>query len=243
VSNTDPIAEFHSDQYLRHNRRRLEHLASLRLPIAGATVLETGAGIGDHSDFYLDRGCRVLATEARADNLALLRRRFASHPRLEVRLLNLDAPPRERIGAFEVIHCYGTLYHLSRPAEALDFLAGCCAGFMVLETCVSFGEGVALNPVAEPRELPSQAIGGTGCRPTRGWVFARLRERFEHAYTTVTQPAHEEFPLDWTRAPVDPSRLARAVFVASRRAIGSPVLTARLPMVQTYEPGEEGSRS
>jgi hypothetical protein len=73
-------------------------------------------------------------------------------------------------------------------------------------------------------------------------MFARLRERFEHVYTTVTQPAHEEFPLDWTRAPVDPSLLSRAVFVASRRAIGNPVLTARLPMVQTHEPVEADSR-
>jgi hypothetical protein len=203
--------------------------------MAGTMVLETGAGIGDHSDFYLDRGCRVLATEARPDNLALLRRRFADHPRLAVRQLDLDAPPREQIGAFDLIHCYGTLYHLSRPQGALDFLAACCGGFIVLETCVSFGDGEALNPVPEPSECPSQAVGGMGCRPTRGWVFARLRERFEHVYVTVTQPAHEEFPLDWTRAPADAARLSRSVFVAARRAIVSPALTPGLPAMQTHE--------
>jgi hypothetical protein len=236
MSAADPIAEFHADHYLRHNRRRLEHLASLGLPIAGAAVLETGAGIGDHSDFYLDRGCRVLATEGRAENLTLLGQRFANHPRLEARHLDLDDPPRDRLGAFEVIHCYGTLYHLARPERALDFLAGCCAGFMVLETCVSFGDEETLNPVAEPAELPSQAMSGTGCRPTRGWVFARLRERFAHVYVTVTQPAHEEFPLDWTRPPADPSLLSRSVFVASRRVLWNPLLTARLPARQTLEP-------
>src|SRR5262245_59527575 len=42
-------AQFHSDSYRRHNARRLEHLASLRLAVAHATVLEVGAGVGDHS--------------------------------------------------------------------------------------------------------------------------------------------------------------------------------------------------
>jgi hypothetical protein len=45
---------FHSPDYIRHNARRLEHLASLRLPIHDATVLEIGAGIGDHTTFYLE---------------------------------------------------------------------------------------------------------------------------------------------------------------------------------------------
>lgn len=50
-----PSLYFHSYDYLRHNARRLEHLASLGLPITGRSVLEVGAGIGDHSHFYIDR--------------------------------------------------------------------------------------------------------------------------------------------------------------------------------------------
>ena len=63
-------AEFHTDHYLRHNQRLLEHLATLGLPIAGRTVLEVGAGIGDLTSFFLDRAIRraeaaVLGREAR----------------------------------------------------------------------------------------------------------------------------------------------------------------------------------
>ena len=50
-----PAYEFHSHHYMRHNARRLEHLASLQIPVDGRTVLEVGAGIGDLSHFYLDR--------------------------------------------------------------------------------------------------------------------------------------------------------------------------------------------
>jgi len=84
-----PVSEFHSEAYLRHNARRLEHLASLCAPLAGRTVLEVGAGIGDHSHFYLDRGCVVTITEARSENLDVLRERY---PGCDVRYLDLDDP-------------------------------------------------------------------------------------------------------------------------------------------------------
>lgn len=31
----DPFAEFQADHYIRHNQRRLEHVATLGLPLAG----------------------------------------------------------------------------------------------------------------------------------------------------------------------------------------------------------------
>jgi len=55
---------FLSYHYQRHNQRRLEHLASLGLDIAGCTVLEVGAGIGDHTSFFLDRGCEVVTSDS-----------------------------------------------------------------------------------------------------------------------------------------------------------------------------------
>jgi len=50
---------------------------------------EVGAGIGDHTSFFLDRGCSVITTEGRPENLELLRQRY---PQLDVRLLDLDNP-------------------------------------------------------------------------------------------------------------------------------------------------------
>lgn len=47
-------------------------------------------------------------------------------------------------------------------------------------------------------------------------------------YAPLTQPAHEEFPLDWT-APRQPGTLSRAVFIASRQPLDHPLLTTELP--------------
>jgi SAM-dependent methyltransferase len=220
-----PRAEFHSPHYLRHNARRLEHLASLRIPVAGATVLEVGAGIGDHSHYYLDRGCRVTITEAREENLVLLRERY---PGADVRPLDMEAPDLGTGERFDVVHCYGLLYHLRDPRPALAFFGRHCARLLLLETCVSFGAGESVNPVPEVQHSPSQAVSGTGCRPTRPWVVRALKEHFEHVYVTRTQPNHEEFPTDWT-APDRHRGLSRSVFVCSREPLAHDGLSAGLP--------------
>lgn len=231
-----PLDEFHSAPYLRHNQRRLEHLASLRLPLSGQRVLEVGAGVGDHTSFFLDRGCTVLCTEGRKENLALLRSRFRDDPRVTVQLLDLEVSglPEARpapLGPVDIVYCYGVLYHLSDPAAALSYLARCTGRLLLLETSVSYGDGDAVNQVREDAALVSQAVSGQGCRPTRGFVLSRLRAAFPHVYTPLTQPCHEEFPLDWGAAPQ--AGLARAVFIASRAPLAdNPLLTEELPQQQ-----------
>ena len=224
-----PLAEFRSSDYLRHNARRLEHLASLRIPVAGMSVLELGAGIGDHSHFYIDRGCTITITEARSENLKYLRARY---PSCDVRFLDMEHPAAIAGSPFDVVHCYGLLYHLNNPAQALEFIARNVRKLLFLETCVSLGEADAVNLTKESESTPSQAYSGTGCRPTRTWLFNRLQELFGFVYLPKTQPCHEEFPLDWTAPEKHVSPLYRAVFVASHERLESDVLVPDLIMKQ-----------
>ncbi len=226
-----PAHGFHSHHYLRHNARRLEHLASLRIPVEGRTVLEVGAGIGDHSHFYLDRSCQVTITESREENLRYLRRRY---PDQDVRCLDLERPTA--LEPFEIVHCYGLLYHLSDPASALAFLSEHCKMILFLETCVSFGDTYEINPAKENRASPTQAVSGIGCRPTRPWLFAELKKSFEHVYVPTTQPNHPEFPLNWDAREEHQVPWSRSVFIASREEIKSDMLSASLITHQTRHP-------
>ena len=217
---------FRLPHYLRHNARRHEHLATLGLPLAGRTVLEVGAGVGDHTDFLLDRGCRVTSTDGRPELVALLRER---RPHVPALAWNVEREPPAGLAPHEVVYAYGLLYHTNDPAAVLRHLAALCTHFLVLETCVSFGDGEAVNLVEEVLHDPTQALSGTGCRPTRAWIMARLREHFAHAYVSRTQPWHEEFPLDWRRPGDHPKdALSRAVFVASRFPMGEERLSPQL---------------
>jgi SAM-dependent methyltransferase len=232
---------FRTPHYLRHNQRRQEHLASLALDLANRSVLEVGAGIGDHTTFFLDRGCTVLATEPRPENCNLfafmMRSSAASGYQAAARCAllpcaveELEAHVSER---FDIVYCYGLLYHVPDPALALAQLDKRCADLLLLETSVSLGDAPAVRDVAEIAEAPTQAVTGRGVRPTRPWLFAKLKEHFAHVYVPATQPAHEEFPLDWAAPPAPGIEYQRAVFVASRRPIANPRLLDHLPQRQT----------
>lgn len=231
----DATAGFRTLHYLRHNQRRQEHLATLGLDLAQKRVLELGAGVGDHTTFFLDRGSAVVAVEPRPENVAFFRASIASAGYtgtvpLTLHAMDVETAAKRLKGErFDVVYCYGLLYHVPDPLVVLKFAREVCTSLLLLETCVSFGSHEAVNNLSEPSADATQAYSGTGCRPTRPWVFRRLGELFEHAYMPVTQPWHEEFPLDWTAPPPPPTRLTRAVFVASRAPLKSPMLVAEVP--------------
>ncbi|MBW4520926.1 MAG: class I SAM-dependent methyltransferase [Scytolyngbya sp. HA4215-MV1] len=223
-----PIATFHADPYIRHNQRRQEHLASLNLEIAGKRILELGAGIGDHTSFFLDRDCPIVVTEGRPENLTLLRSRF---PDLPIRALDMDNPDPNFDEQFDVVYCYGLLYHLEKPAEAIAYMAQHCQDMLLLETCVSYGEEETVNLCIEPAESATQSLSGQGCRPTRKWIYNQLKQHFDFVYLPITQPNHVEFPIDWTAKPDDSIR-SRSIFIAARHPIDNPLLVEGIPMQQ-----------
>src|SRR5712691_377061 len=85
----DRFAGFLEPNALAINEARMTHLGTLNLPIEGKSVLEVGAGIGMLTGFCEDRGCSVLSTDARSENIAEIKRR---HPERRVARLNLERP-------------------------------------------------------------------------------------------------------------------------------------------------------
>ncbi len=225
-----PVADFHDPDYQRYTKRRLEHLASLGLNISGASVLELGAGIGDLTDFFLDRGCRVVATEVRPESRDILRNRYKD---LDVRELDLDNPGNavKSDEMFDIVFCYGVLYHLSKPDEGIRYMAAHSRSMLLLETRVSFGQEASVNPYPEVSDSPTQSSTGGGCRPTRPWVFAELKKHFPYVYLPISQPHRAHFVTDWTVQPVE-DILANSVFVASRNKLPGHMLVEDVPLRQ-----------
>src|SRR5262245_1325089 len=111
-----PLDVFVKPDALAINKARQDHLATLGLDLANKTVLEVGAGIGLHTQFFVDRGCAVTITDGAPTNVAAIRERYPDH---DVRILDLDLPvDADSLGCFDIVYCYGTLYHLQRPDTA-----------------------------------------------------------------------------------------------------------------------------
>lgn len=238
------IEAFHSPFYLRITARRLEHLASLNLPLAHKKVLEVGAGIGDLSWFYLDRGCQVTAVEVRPENCEAYRYLTTQQPdpchyQDELKLIQSDIEQiKQRIKQkFEIVHCYGLLYHIENPQQALADLSDLCDDLLLLETCVSFGDDLNAHPILEGNIHPASAFYGVGCRPTRPWLMQELKKHFPYVYMPYTQPAHYQFPLKWDKPPSYDHTMAfyRSIFIASRTPIDNPLLSEELLMEQRIE--------
>ena len=226
----DSFEVFLTTNPLRINAARMEHLASLKLAIAGKRVLEVGAGIGLLTGFFEELGCSVLTTDGRSDNVAEIRRKY---PHRQAEVLDLDTSTDiTHLGEFDIIFCYGTLYHLANPEQAIKALAAVCQEMILLETCVTPGDDFAVNLVSENQDNPNQASSGMGCRPTRLWVMEMLRKYLGFAYVSQSQPFHYDFDLDW-QSPL-PKKLHRSVFVGSKSPLTNDQLLNDAPIQQVY---------
>ena len=207
---------FQSDHYMRHTQRRQEHLTTLGLPLHEKIVLEIGAGIGDHTSFFRDRGCGVVATDAKPDNVAYMVKRFKDDSNVQVQIFDVNITHHLfQTNPFDIIYCYGLLYHLEFPEMCIHRLSRYCKELFLLETQVSHTGGCDIQTTHDSKTDPSGSLDNVGCLPSREWVLTTLNRYFQYAYMVNTQPWHEEFPIDWTK-PHD-NLISRAVFVASRR--------------------------
>ncbi|MGE5567599.1 MAG: DUF1698 domain-containing protein [Rhodospirillales bacterium] len=164
-----------------------------RIPadLSGKTVLDVGAWDGFWSFEALRRGAaRVLAVDDFSDYLGTLQQsdrrawetfdfcRAAlgySEERCQRREMSVYDITEENAGRFDVVFCFGTLYHLRHPLLALDRLSAVCDGEIYVESAIlddyspfrgGLGRGYPGGQmVAE--FYPDSQYGGN---PTNWWV-------------------------------------------------------------------------
>ena len=208
------------------NEARLVHLASLGLPLEGRSVLEIGAGVGWLTRFFIERNCRITATEGRAANVEELARRVSG-----ATVCQADVEQSlTGLGRFDVVFCYGVLYHLENPVLALRNMAEVCDDLLLLETHVCDSRRPILMLEDEPKSA-NQALRGLAHRPSPSYVTMVLnRIGFRHVYGARRRPLHPDFEFEWRDSgeTARDGHLLRATFVASRRALDSPHLVALL---------------
>jgi SAM-dependent methyltransferase len=217
------VETFDTDAALELNAARLAHLASLDLPLDGRTVLEVGAGVGRLTGFFIDRGCSVVATEARSENVAELRRRL---PTVDAREADVEES-LEHFGRFDVVFCYGVLYHLESPLRALRNMACVCNDLLLIETMLCDSRLPLLRLEDEPTTA-NQAMRGLAHRPSPTYFAIALnRVGFDYVYAATDPPDHPDYRFSWLDN-MDTARdgaLLRGVFIASRSPLPTRSLT------------------
>jgi predicted O-methyltransferase YrrM len=222
---------FDVPEALNINRARQDHLASLGLNLAHKTILEVGSGVGRHTGFFEKLGCTVFSTDARPENTTEHLRRYP-HRKGLVEVADLNIPgSHKKFGKFDVIYCYGTLYHLGDPSLCLKDLSENCNELFLLETCVNSFDNNDVNCVMEEKQWKNQSFDGIGCRPSRDWILTELKKFYPYVYCTRYQPAHGDFPVKWPANP-DEYTNTRSVIVASRNPLENKSLISEIPNSQ-----------
>ena len=208
---------FDSEAAVQINRARLEWLESVALPVGGKRVLDAGAGVGHFARFYLDRGCVVTAIDGRPENIEALRSR---QPHVDAYVADVQQD-LTHLGQFEIVHCFGLLYHLESPIAALRNLHAVCGELLILETMVC-DSSQPLALLADESSTANQALAGLGCRPTPSFIVLALnRVGFPHVYGATIRPRHPDFEFTW-RDNLDVARDGhnlRSMFVATRNPL------------------------
>ncbi len=204
------------------NRARLEHLDSLGLDLKGKRVLDVGCGVGYLAQLFVRHDCEVVCVDGREENIRCLKSR---HPRLEAFVADVETDPLTRFGMFDIVFCYGLLYHLSNPLAGLRNMATVCRQMLLLETCVCDHSEPVLYLVDEPKSF-NQALFQycTGSRPSPGFVTMAInRCGFPYVYAPDTPPVYPDFQFEWKNNldHVRDGHPIRCIFVASRQQLHS----------------------
>ena len=220
------VESFDTDAALELNEARLKHLASLDLPLDGRRILEVGAGVGRLTGFFRDRGCSVVVTDARSENVAELGRRL---PTVDVSEADVEES-LDHLGSFDIVFCYGVLYHLESPLRALRNMAAVCTDLLLIETMVCDAR-VPLLRLEDETKTVNQALRGLAHRPSPSYLGLALnRVGFDYVYAATDPPEHPDYRFAWLNN-LDTARdgtLLRGVFVASRSPLQRPALTSLL---------------
>ena len=176
------VAAFDTAAAIAINNARLDHLDGLGLPIAGRSVLDVGGGPGHLAQYFVRAGCPVLSTDARPENVARARELY---PELATGVLDIEADGFAADETYEVVFCYGLLYHVENPLLVLRRLAALTRDLLLLETVIT-DSVLPLVRVDDETTSFNQALHGIGsapepqlrgARPQQSGVRSRLRVR------------------------------------------------------------------
>lgn len=118
-------------------------------PVQGRSFLDLGACEGYESRALAVRGASsVVAVEGRADLVESAKLSLAGYSNARVIQGDVRTIDREGLGTFDVVCCFGLLYHMSNPFNLLKRLAAVCGDTLLLET------HIAPEPWAEKDLVP-----------------------------------------------------------------------------------------
>ena len=218
---TAPVktSAFDTELALRIHRKRKECAERILRPLLEAqqlrNALDVGCGFGFFSRFLADLNLRVTAFDVRRENVEEARHR---NPDVDCKLSNIEDLDPGAFGAYDLVFCFGVLYHLENPFRAMRNLEALTGKVLLMESVIApFRSEV--TALIDEIERENQGVNYIADIPSESWFIKSLyRVGYPHVYKTSVLPDHEDFRASILR------RRRRTILVASRSELKLPFL-------------------
>lgn len=171
------------------------------------TALDVGCGVGYFSAFLRGMGLQVLAIDGRDENVKEAQRRF---PNVAFDVADVQNPDIQRLGYFDLVLCYGLLYHLENPFGAIRNLAALTKKVLLVE-CMCVPEKQAVLNLRDEGSGDDQSLHYVAFYPSESCLVKMLyKSGFPYVYRFKVLPTHEQFETNLWR------KRARTMVAASK---------------------------
>jgi len=183
-------------------------LHELRRTAGIDSALDVGCGLGDFSGFLSRLGiARVVGIDGRSENLAEARNRYQD---VDFKLGDVEELPVEQLGSFDLVLCFGVLYHLENPLRAIRNLYALTQKILLVESMCVPGDKPKLELLDE-YEAQNQGLNHLGLYPSEPCLVKMLsRAGFSFVYQFLRLPDNPLYTETRERKRV------RTMMVASR---------------------------
>ncbi len=162
------------------------------------TALDAGCGVGYFAELLQQLGLQVTAFDARKENVAEARRR---HPGIEVHVADAEELRPQELGTFDLVLCFGLLYHLENPLRAMRRLREMTGKVLLIES-VCVPERAPVLYLRDEAAAEDQALNAVACYPSQGALIKMAyRAGFPAVYGATRLPEHEDFQGSVGRRP------------------------------------------
>jgi SAM-dependent methyltransferase len=206
------------------DRGHYESLNVARKPVVAKLVSETrkqmgldtaadiGCGLGFFANVLHSHGFRVGAIDGREENVREGRVRY---PEINFHVANVETPEVLEAGTFDLVLCFGLLYHLENPFRAIRNLCSLTDKVLLVESMCAPGSEPRMEFLDE-YEAEDQGLNYVAFYPTESCLVKMLyRAGFPFVYALAEAPDHADF---WE---LQKKKRARTMLVASKVALKS----------------------
>lgn len=155
-----------------------------------STALDAGCGVGFFAKILQDAGLSVQAFDGRQRNVDEAIRRF---PQIPFERRDIEDSSILGLGVFDLVLCFGLLYHLENPLLAIRHLHALTARLLLVESVIFPGDRPVMALVDEGR-TEDQGLNHFAFYPTEACLAKMLyRAGFQNVYRIAQLPDHDDF--------------------------------------------------